>query len=233
MTRKALVEFLLLTAEESEAGSDYAFYEEDNHSQSEYDDDDDDDDEPAERVRGTGILGRDVLAAVWHDIDKTSLPSWITRAPARVGSSKVGKLSADQWRITCTIHLPITLIRLWGSLNPDDRQHQLLENFLDLVQVTKLCYSRKTSRATGKQITRLLHRYLVKMRELFPEVSITPYQHLCLHLEYFLQRFGPTHSWRCFAFERANYILQRINTNSKFGLSGLISHGCTTLTHLI
>jgi len=37
------------------------------------------------------------------------------------------------------------------------------------------------------------------------------------HYEMLLRAFGPVHSWRAWAFERFNYTLQNIKTNSKFG----------------
>ncbi|KAJ3752746.1 hypothetical protein EV360DRAFT_18877, partial [Lentinula raphanica] len=52
---------------------------------------------------------------------------------------------------------------------------------------------------------------------LYPHTRITPYQHMMLHFGDLLRRFGPVHSWRCFAFERFNYILQTTKTNSRFG----------------
>ncbi|KZS86394.1 hypothetical protein SISNIDRAFT_476477 [Sistotremastrum niveocremeum HHB9708] len=147
---------------------------------------------------------------------KTSLPTWITRAPKNVGSSKVGKLSADQWRVTCTIHLPVTLIRLWAKKRPDTREYKLLLNFLELVQAAHLSHSRIMTSDIADQFQTHLHRYLTGLQQLFPNITLTPYQHLCLHLPFFFKYFGPTHSWRCFAFERCNYVLQRINTNSRF-----------------
>ncbi|KIK31552.1 hypothetical protein CY34DRAFT_103141, partial [Suillus luteus UH-Slu-Lm8-n1] len=39
------------------------------------------------------------------------------------------------------------------------------------------------------------------------------------HFGELLQRFGPTHAWRCWIFERINYTLQQIPTNKKFGTS--------------
>jgi hypothetical protein len=40
---------------------------------------------------------------------------------------------------------------------------------------------------------------------------------MAFHYEMLLEAFGPVHSWRAWAFERFNYTLQNIKTNSRFG----------------
>lgn len=64
-----------------------------------------------------------------------------------------------------------------------------------------------------------MHKYLTSLLDLYPNTNITPYQHLALHFGPLLRRFGPTHAWRCFPFERYNYLVQQIPTNSKPGMS--------------
>lgn len=61
--------------------------------------------------------------------------------------------------------------------------------------------------------------YLRGLKELYLECSITPNHHLAVHLVIFLRLFGPVHSWRAFAFERFNYLLQRLPINNKIGES--------------
>jgi hypothetical protein len=56
----------------------------------------------------SAVLGRDVMETVWNDMKKSLLPSWISPVPHNWGTKKRGKLSADNWRVICTIHLPIT-----------------------------------------------------------------------------------------------------------------------------
>ncbi len=88
------------------------------------------------------VLGKDVMEAVQADMALTELPSWITKAPLNWGTVAQGKLSANNWRVICTIHLPITLIRLWRGDDLPDNQKAMLENFMDLVhavQITNLC----------------------------------------------------------------------------------------------
>ena len=76
------------------------------------------------------VLGATIMEAVWSDMRSTQLPTWITAAPYDWGTPERGKLSADQWRVICTIHLVITLIRLWG--NETGHKQDLLQNFMDL-----------------------------------------------------------------------------------------------------
>ena len=64
------------------------------------------------------VLGRLTLAEVWIDMSKTTLLSWIGRAPPKLGDGRHGKLSADQWQTACTVNLIVTLVCLWGSKSP-------------------------------------------------------------------------------------------------------------------
>lgn len=58
------------------------------------------------------VLGKDVMEAIWADMTPTELPSWVSEASYNWGTMEQGKLSTDNWRVICTVHLPITLIRL-------------------------------------------------------------------------------------------------------------------------
>ena len=90
------------------------------------------------------VLGEDVMNAVWADMKLTQLPSWISPAPPNWGTAKRGKLSADNWRVICTIHLLITLIQLWGR--EQGRKQQLLQNFMDLVSAVRIANMRVSSK---------------------------------------------------------------------------------------
>lgn len=146
-----------------------------------------------------------------------TLPSWIGRVPYNLGSASHGALSADQWRTACTVNLVSSLVRMWGSLPQDDRKHRMLDNFLDLVLATKLIGMRVMTEGRSSEFRTVMLRYLQGVKELFPDQSLLPYHHMSLHFPRFLEDFGPTHGWRCFPFERYNYLLQQIPTNLKFG----------------
>ncbi|KAJ3547879.1 hypothetical protein NM688_g5358 [Phlebia brevispora] len=170
---------------------------------------------PRKASKKTKVLGRDTLAAIHLDAEKMELPSWLSRAPAQFGSKATGKLSADQWRTVCTIHLPITLIRLWslGSDDPGDvRRKQMLDNYMDLVTAVTIAGMVVMTEEHIKLYEEAILRYLRTIKELYPEASIKPNHYLAIHLAVFMHLFGPVHSWRFF-----NYLLQCINTNMRIG----------------
>ena len=164
------------------------------------------------------FLGATLISRIWEDNDRMSLPSWIGRLPPRIGSSQHGKLSADQFRVACTINLVTSLIPIWGIAPEGSKWKMVLDNFMDLVAAVKIAHLRTL---TFKQIDKyhiLMHRYLRTLQQLYPHAPITPLQHMSLHLPRLMKEFGPVHAWRCFAFERYNGVLQNIPTNYKFGM---------------
>ena len=163
------------------------------------------------------VLGRLTLAEVWADMSKTTLPSWIGRAPPKLGDGRHGKLSADQWRTACTVNLVVTLVRLWGLESPDDRHYQMLDNFMDLVTACKLAMMRKMTPDRIDQFQTHMHRYLETTKTLYVYTALTPNHHLSLHLPRLFKNFGPPHAWMCFVFERCLRWLKFIKTNNKFG----------------
>lgn len=92
-----------------------------------------------------GVLGRSRLQKIWCDMKRTTLPSCLSPAPPRIGDKGQGKISADGWRVFSTVHLIVTLGRVWGSLPEDTREYQLFSNLCDLVGAIKI--------ATGRSIT--------------------------------------------------------------------------------
>ena len=150
-------------------------------------------------------------------MERLQLPSWVAPAPRQPGVAKRGKFTADQWRTFCIINLVFTLTRLWGSEPETSRDRRMLDNFMHLVTAVKLASMRCMTPERIAQYTFHMHQYLTTLLDLYPGATIAPYQHLALHFQTFLQRFGPTQGWHCFAFERYNYLLQKIPTNMKFG----------------
>jgi hypothetical protein len=165
------------------------------------------------------VLGAGVLAEVQRDMARTRLPYWVSPAPREAGSTRVGKLSADQWRSFCTIHLVVTLCRIWGPSDPESRFHKMLRNYMDLVTAVKVASMRTMTPARIASYNLHMDRYLKNILELYQHINLTPNHHLSGHFGELLQRFGPTHAWRCWIFERINYTLQQIPTNKKFGMS--------------
>ncbi|KIK56755.1 hypothetical protein GYMLUDRAFT_173816 [Collybiopsis luxurians FD-317 M1] len=177
-------------------------------------------------LKQSAVLGIEMLTEVRKDMEKLNIPSWMAAAPNHPGEASHGKLTADQWRTLCTVNLPITLIRLWGSRPKDDRYHWMLQNFMHLVTALRLASMRTMTEEYIQRFETHMQTYLGEIigfgqenpkAALYPHTTLTVYQHTMLHFGNLLRRFGPVHSWRCFAFEQFNYILQNIPTNSRFG----------------
>jgi hypothetical protein len=174
-----------------------------------------------------GVLGKDILQEVWNDMKLTELPSWMSPAPPNWGTAARGKLTTDQWMVVCTVHLPITLIRIWGHLR--DRRFSLLCNFVDLTSSDQLADQRIINEQMIRDSEMLISRYLNKMRTLFKDSKLQPIHHAALHAGDFLRLFGPNHSVRAFGGERYLEVLGLQNVNNKSG-----SYPCTEniLSHL-
>ncbi|KAF8658388.1 hypothetical protein AX16_001997 [Volvariella volvacea WC 439] len=140
------------------------------------------------------VLGRDVMKTVWEDMTRTQLPSWISPAPSQWGTAQRGKLSADQWRVICTIHLPITLIRLWGT--DTGRWKELFDNFMDLVATVRIANMRISSPAQSAAFKTHILRYLRQLTNLYPDEHLRPSHHIAIHIGDMLDFFGPVHSHR-------------------------------------
>lgn len=162
------------------------------------------------------ILGTHMLSLIWRDMAETVLPSEVSAAPRNIGVSGLTP-GANDWRTFCTINLPITLIYWWGTKPNGSREFALLENFMDLVTAVKLATYRTVTAERLAQYREHMLRYLETLLILFPGTTLSPYQHMSLHLPEVLERLGPAQAIWCFAFERANFILQQINTNNKIG----------------
>ncbi len=169
--------------------------------------------EPRVQVRKTSVLGKELLEQIHRDISLTRLPSWIGRCPRDLGSARHGSLSADQWRTACTVNLVTSLVRLWGKAGSGTRFRDMLNNYMDLIVATKAATMRIMTPARIQEYHAHMYRYLTNAQRLYPHHGVSPNQHLCLHLPHLLQDFGPVHSWRSYAYERFNHILQEIKTN--------------------
>lgn len=160
------------------------------------------------------VLGQSVLEEVWKDQDRLELPSFVSPAPKL---SQVKRTpSADHWRSIGTIHLVITLIRIWGP--ETGRKRDMLDNFMHLITAIQIASMRSMSPALISRYQFHFHKYLEGILKLYPEAKMQPYHHISLHLGILLEAFGPVHSWRAWAFERYNYMLQNTKTNKKFGM---------------
>lgn len=173
------------------------------------------------------VLGKEVMSAVHADMEKTELPSWITRAPYDWGTTRRGKLSADHWKTICSVHLPITLIRLFGheSSSDETRKRDLLDNFMDLVIAVRIASLRHTTPDLIQQYDRHVHRYLTQFKTLFKDQTLKPNLHSLMHIGDYMEWMGPNHARNASPFEREINVMQDQNTNLKFGnYDGAIVH---------
>ncbi|OSD00157.1 hypothetical protein PYCCODRAFT_1371822 [Trametes coccinea BRFM310] len=164
---------------------------------------------------GTAALGRETMREYVKDRTRIELPRWVNAAPVAFGTQKHGKLSADQWRTVAVVHLPVTLIRTWGI--ESGRRLQMLQNFIDIVDAVETFGLLEIDEDEISHAHKQLVKYLEGVKELYKGAKFQVTHHHALHLALFIRLFGPVHSWRAFAFERMNFLLQSVNTNLKFG----------------
>jgi hypothetical protein len=160
------------------------------------------------------------MEAIWSDMRLTQLPSWITPVPHDWGSTRRGKLSANNWRIIAVVHLPITLIRLYG--HEEGRKRDLLNNFMDLVKAIHIATMNVTSQQQIDRYNALILRYSAGVKQLFPEYEILPSHHMSLHIGDTLRHFGPKHSHDSPHYERYINLFHRMNNNHKLDESLLV-----------
>lgn len=170
-----------------------------------------------EKERHGAILGKDLMTKIWSNMRSTRLPSWLTPAPANWGTSKRGKLSASNWNVICTIHMPITLI--WAWRNETGRKKFLLENFMHLVSAVRIAKMRVSSPSQITAYDSHIQQYLQGIQELFPQQKLRPAQHAALHISEGLQKFGPDHSHSASFYERYISLFHKMNNNNTIGVS--------------
>ena len=100
-------------------------------------------------------------------------------APRNWGTATRGKLTADQWKVVATVHLPITLVRLWGE--EKGRKFLLLCNFMDLTAAIQLANQRVITEKHITDYERLILRYLRGVKVLFKDTRLQPIHHVSLH----------------------------------------------------
>jgi hypothetical protein len=155
------------------------------------------------------------MEAIRSDMAKTKVPSWISPVPRDWGETRRGKLSADNWHTLYTVHLPITLIRLFGS--QAGRRQEIVNNLMDLVIATRIATMQTTSRMQIEQYNRHIFRFSATALQLFPDYHILPSHHAALHIGDMLSLFGPKHSHDSPYYERYIRLFRRMKTNNKLG----------------
>ncbi|KAJ3513964.1 hypothetical protein NLJ89_g2648 [Agrocybe chaxingu] len=144
------------------------------------------------------LLGRDVMHAIWDDMERTRLPTWITPAPRNWGTAERGKLSADHWRVIC-------------------RKKELLDHFMHLVAAVRIANMRVSSDCQIQAYGVHIKSYVKDIRRLYPDQHLKPTHHAALHVQDMLALFGPSHSHSGPHYERYINFFHQMNTNNKIG----------------
>ncbi|KAI0036685.1 hypothetical protein K488DRAFT_32738, partial [Vararia minispora EC-137] len=163
------------------------------------------------------VLGKSVMESCWASMKDTTLPSWVSGAPRNWGTATCGKLSADQWNVICTIHLPFTLISRWDIAAAPERDRKMLDNYMDLVRVVETCGLREITEEQIQGYTRYIRRYLEEYKVLYKGAKIKPNHHLAIHYGDVLRSFGPTPGHQAQPYERFINFLHQLPTNMRFG----------------
>ncbi|OCH84644.1 hypothetical protein OBBRIDRAFT_815396 [Obba rivulosa] len=166
----------------------------------------------------------EVIARIQEVIRDMDTPSWLSSVPKNFGEAKAGTLKADEWRVLCTVYLPLALISLWGagSLYAADRNPgfllQVLDNTMMLVSAVIVLCKRTTSRCLSKKYRSYIALWLRGVQELHSKrYSDRNNNHIAFHIYDFLRLFGAVFSWWCFPFERLIGHLQHLPHNDKCG----------------
>ncbi|EJD47304.1 hypothetical protein AURDEDRAFT_39768, partial [Auricularia subglabra TFB-10046 SS5] len=172
------------------------------------------------------ILGETILAEVHADIRSTTSPTWFKKASCDIGKKAHGTMSADELRSAGLVHIPLTLIRLWGKSNDRSQEWARLINYMHLVEAVDLILRRSTSVARQTTILCRLSSYMTGLKKLFPCTTIVPNQHLCFHIPPMLASLGPAWVFSAWVTERNNQLLEKTPTNNHIGaLTGTLTNG--------
>ena len=151
-------------------------------------------------------------------------PSWLSSVPQNFGDASAGTLKADEWKIMCTVYLPIALVTLWGEGSSHATPEigaffrRVLDNTMLLVSAVVVLCKRTMSEARARKYRAYLTHWLRGLQEVHAgSYSDRTNNHVAFHIFDFLLLFGPVYSWWCFPFERLIGQLQRIPHNDKFG----------------
>jgi hypothetical protein len=163
------------------------------------------------------------LKQLQDNIANTTRPPWHRGPPVNLGEPGHGKLKADQWRSCIEFDLPVFVAQLWSgtdSITDDQRaldRQKLAHSTMLLAMAIRWGTSHKTSQHHVDQYMKYLHAYLESLIDIFPHIKLRPNHHVALHIGEYLLRFGPSHGWWMFPFERLIGILQQVNTSNRFG----------------
>ncbi|KAG8719474.1 hypothetical protein FRC09_011093 [Ceratobasidium sp. 395] len=169
---------------------------------------------PARPKNEGPLLGLEVVAEIKADMQRTNIPSWLKKPPLNFATIDHGKLASEEYKSLTLISLPITLIRLWSS-KPELREY--LDNFLHFSIAVRLHSYQSLTDRDESLFERHYQEYVDKLKTLYPFNSITPVQHLGLHIPYFMRKLGPSTRYTENTCEMFIGMLEDISTNSRIG----------------
>lgn len=176
------------------------------------------------------VFGKETINAVREDIKNCQLPSWVGSIPLEWALLEKSKLSANQWLVIYTVHLPFTLIRLWGVDETTERRKNMLSNALDLARSVILASLRELSPSSIEEYESTITRYLTTLLDLYKDINLVPNHHAALHIPEPLRELGPVHAHSAQHYERDIHVMQELNTNAKSGAHFLHMH---LIVHLL
>ncbi|EGF99627.1 uncharacterized protein MELLADRAFT_112536 [Melampsora larici-populina 98AG31] len=149
-------------------------------------------------------------------IGQVHLPSWIGRVPKTVGSSKGGKLKADEWVILYEVMIIPAFILFFHRQGHLSRitDHDIVRNALHLISILKLVRRFELEDRDLEALKYHVKSYRHGLAGLFTSLSVTPNLHMLLHIPQVVKIFGPAPYWTAWSFEATNGSLARIPTNN-------------------
>ncbi|EGG11330.1 uncharacterized protein MELLADRAFT_102220 [Melampsora larici-populina 98AG31] len=149
-------------------------------------------------------------------IGQVLLPSWIGRVPKTVGSSKGGKLKADEWVILYEIMIIPAFILFFNRKgdNSPITDHKIVRNALHLISILKIVRRIEVQSRDLEALKHHIKSYRHGLSELFTALSVTPNLHMLLHIPQVVRVFGPAPYWTAWSFEATNGSLAKIPTNN-------------------
>ncbi|KAG9097424.1 hypothetical protein FS749_006337 [Ceratobasidium sp. UAMH 11750] len=168
------------------------------------------------RPEGDGpILGMERVAEIKCDMRRTNLPSWLKKPPINFATTDHGKLASEEYKSLALVSLPITLVRLRSSVAPEVQEY--FDHFLHLSVVVRILSYQSLTNHDILLFEYHYQQYVNDLKRLYPFNSVTPVQHLGLHIPYFLRKLGPTTRYSENTCEMFIGMLEEITTNSRIG----------------
>ncbi|VDB95794.1 unnamed protein product [Peniophora sp. CBMAI 1063] len=163
------------------------------------------------------ILTTSIMLRIKETIARTQMPSSADKTPSDWGTKGHGRITGGQWLVIGTVHLPITLIPLWGHPSASQHERDLLEFYMTTVAVVCIGTLRVISLADTVDFDDAAQQYFEGKKRLFKDETIRPYDHLLLHYGDVLRWYGPSAAHDGSFYERHIRRLHGLNINMKSG----------------